>query len=281
MARTAEEVAATAHFSRSYALGRSEVIRSIERSVCGCDYGGTSWTTRDEAEQVVSMLQLQAGQRLLDVGAGAGWPGLYLAGRMGCDVTLTDLPLEGLRIARERAAAEPLCGTCWVVLADGAALPFRDGAFDAVYHSDVLCCLMDKESVLGSCRRAVAADGCMVFSVIFIAPGCSAADRQWAEACGPPFVATGAPYDALVHRSGWDVTACVDLTADYLQAMHKYVLCLEEQGEAIADLYSRDETDQMLARRRACISAIEQGLLCRALFSAVPTCGVAHHASRR
>lgn len=273
MARTAEEVAATARFSRTYALGRSELVRSIERCVCGCDYGGTSWTTRGEADQVVSMLQLQPGQRLLDVGAGAGWPGLYLAGRMGCDVALTDLPLEGLRIARERAAAEPLSGTCWAAVADGAALPFRDGAFDGVYHSDVLCCLVDKASVLGACRRAVAGNGRMVFSVIFIAPDCPAADRQRAEACGPPFVATGTPYDALLRGGGWDVTACVDLTADYLQAMRKYVLCLEEQGGAIADLYGRDEADQMLARRRACVIAIEQGLLCRALFSAVPVGG--------
>ena len=38
--------------------------------------------------------------RLLDLGAGRGWPGLYLAVRTGCQVVLSDVPLEGLRQRR-------------------------------------------------------------------------------------------------------------------------------------------------------------------------------------
>jgi hypothetical protein len=40
-------------------------------------------------------LHLSAADRLLDLGSGRGWPGLYLAARTGCAVVLTDLPLEG------------------------------------------------------------------------------------------------------------------------------------------------------------------------------------------
>ena len=69
--------------------------------VRGADYGGTSWTTRSQAERVVSRLELSPGLRLLQVGGGAGWPGLFLATRSGCEVLISDLPLEGLRMARE------------------------------------------------------------------------------------------------------------------------------------------------------------------------------------
>src|SRR5215468_3403201 len=90
-------------FERTYALGRAAAVRALERCVLGCDYGGTSWTTREEADRMIGRLALRSGVRLLDVGAGSGWPGLYLARSSGCEVTLADMPLAGLRVASERA----------------------------------------------------------------------------------------------------------------------------------------------------------------------------------
>ena len=123
MPRTPAEQARLDRFTWEYQTSQNEVMLEIERAVCGCDYGGTSWTTRREAERVGELLGLNPGTRFLDVGAGAGWPGLYLARITGCDVTLVDVPLEGLRIANARAVAEQLAGECRVIAADGAALP--------------------------------------------------------------------------------------------------------------------------------------------------------------
>ena len=74
-------------------------MRAIERRVCGCNYGGSSWTTRAESDSMASILGLAPGVRLLDIGAGVGWPGIYLSDSTGCDVTLADMSPEGLRIA--------------------------------------------------------------------------------------------------------------------------------------------------------------------------------------
>ena len=41
----------------------------------------------------------QLDPRTLDVGAGSGWPSLYLVRETGCEAALVDLPLEGLRRA--------------------------------------------------------------------------------------------------------------------------------------------------------------------------------------
>ena len=117
----------------------AQALLEIEREVLGCDYGGTSWTTREEAERFADLLGLKSGLRALELGAGSGWPGLYLARLTGGEVTLTDLPREGLRIALQRAAAEGLTDTCHPMVADGANLPFAASRFDAIYHCDVLC----------------------------------------------------------------------------------------------------------------------------------------------
>src|SRR5882672_12186486 len=119
-------------FAKDAEFAGSVVLRDLERSVCGCDYASTSWTTRVEAERIAQLLELRPAAKLLDVGAGTGWPGLYLAELTGCDVVVLDLPLGGLRLALERAAADSLAQRCEVVAADGAGLPFKDASFDAV-----------------------------------------------------------------------------------------------------------------------------------------------------
>src|SRR5206468_5725352 len=121
--------------------------------VCGCDFGAISWTTCAEAQRIAALLQLRPGVRLLDVGAGSGWPGLYMAMLSGCDVVLVDLPLAGLRIAAKRARNDGMPGNSWAVVADAANPPFPDDSFDAVSHSDLLCCLREKRAVLKACRR--------------------------------------------------------------------------------------------------------------------------------
>jgi cyclopropane fatty-acyl-phospholipid synthase-like methyltransferase len=92
----------------------------------------------DQADTLARELHLSAADRLLDLGSGRGWPGLYLAARTGCRVVLTDLPLEGLRVAANRAASEALVARTGVVAA-ASGLPFRAGSFDVVIHTDVLC----------------------------------------------------------------------------------------------------------------------------------------------
>jgi hypothetical protein len=66
-------------------------VREVERRALGSDFGADGYTTRAEADELGRMLGLGPGHRLLDVGAGYGWPGLYLARETRCTVILTDL----------------------------------------------------------------------------------------------------------------------------------------------------------------------------------------------
>ncbi len=264
-----DEQALIDRFSRRYRLGQSGIMRQIERRVCGCDYGGTSWTTRQEALQAGELLALGPGTRLLEVGAGSGWPGLYLAGKTGCDVTLVDLPFEGLRIAAERAAADGLAGDCWIAVADGAALPLESGCFDAVLHSDVLCCLEEKLSVLRECRRALRAGGRMVFTVISISPSLSPTDYTRAASCGPPFMESAVAYPEMLRQAGWEITNHVDLTAEYGGSVGQHLREEETHAEELRDLRGDADYSETLDRRRRTHSAIQEGLIQREMFGAV------------
>ena len=268
--RSADEQAVFERFSTRYRLGQADLAKEIERSVCGCDYGGTSWTTRREAEIVGGLLDLGPGRRLLEVGAGSGWPGLYLARESGCDIALTDLPLEGLKVARQRAHDDGLPGACWVAVADGGALPFQNGWFDAIDHSDVLCCLVDKLAVLKSCRRVIRDDGKMVFSVILISPGLSPADHERGAAGGPPFVAAEQSYPAMLEAAGWTITDRRDLTADFMASVRLKRDLEEKHAAELTAIFGADHAAQSLTRRRDTYDALTHGLLKRELFVTEP-----------
>ena len=254
------------YFGEQYRRRQSPVMRKIERVVCGCDYGGTSWTSRAEAEAIGRLLGLRPGKRLLELGAGSGWPGLFFARTTGCAVTLVDIPLEAIRIAAERARYEQLDHVCSFTLADGASLPFSDNSFDAVSHSDVLCCLEAKSSVLGACRQVIRPGGRMVFSVISIAPDLSSDDHRLAAEAGPPFVESAVDYPAMLRQTGWTITDCVDLTAEYGQAHRRLLRELATHADELRELLGTAPYSEHLALKRATVKAIEGRLLRRELF---------------
>jgi SAM-dependent methyltransferase len=134
-----DELQARALFDQRYGAALPPIARQIEQRVIGGDWGANGYTTMAQADTLARELDLSAADRLLDLGTGRGWPGLYLATRTGCQVVLTDLPLEGLRVAANRATREGLAARTAVVAAAASALPFQAGSFDAVIHTDVLC----------------------------------------------------------------------------------------------------------------------------------------------
>jgi SAM-dependent methyltransferase len=136
---TVREQEARDRFADRYRREPTDVVGRIERRVIGGDWGANGYTTIAQADDLADRLDLRPGDLLLDVGAGRGWPGLYVAATTGCSVVLADLPLEGLTVANARIAAEGLEGRASCVNAGARDLPFRPVTFDAVVHTDVLC----------------------------------------------------------------------------------------------------------------------------------------------
>ena len=266
-----EEWAQRERFESLYVRAQSPVMLTIERSVCGCDYGGNSWTTQAEAEQMVARLALHPGVRLLDLGAGSGWPGLYMGKASGCGVVLVDLSLVGIQIAAKRADNDGIPGSVWAAVADAAALPFPDGSFDAISHSDLLCCLRQKRSVLAACRRVICRQGRMVFTVISVAPGLSAEQYRRAVANGPEFIETDTDYPTLLAQTGWIITGHEDITAAYAASCRHQLHADEVQKDGLVALIGASEFAERLDGWRSKLPAIYDNLLRRELFVAVPS----------
>ena len=93
------------------------------------DYSAVAARIPVISELLVDAADLRSGDRVLDVAGGSGNTALAAA-RSGCDVTSLDYVPSLLERGRQRAAAEGL--PVEFVEGDAQAMPFPDGAFDAV-----------------------------------------------------------------------------------------------------------------------------------------------------
>jgi methylase of polypeptide subunit release factors len=137
--RRRDERCALAEFQQRYAAPLTDVNAIVERAAIGGAWGVNGYTTIEQAAELGRRLRLTADGRLLDVGTGRGWPGLFLAARTDCTIIGTDMPLEALSAAARRARSDRIDDRASFVVAAGAWQPFRAGSFDAVVHTDVLC----------------------------------------------------------------------------------------------------------------------------------------------
>ncbi len=258
------------NFRQQYDVTHTDAILAIECDSCGSDYGTTSWTTRAEANRVRELLGLTPTTRLLEIGAGAGWPGLYLSRTSGCSVVLTDMPHAGLNTATGRAVTDGLADACLTVAASATALPFSDGAFDAISHSDVLCCLPEKKIALQACRNAVQPEGKMVFSVISVTPGLSGPDHEAAVENGPPYIETDATYAALLEQTDWRIEVCYDMTGEFVETNKRVVEAQNVHKQKLLDQFGEEDTNARIKKMVTRLSVREAGLHRRELYVVTP-----------
>lgn len=269
MVATRAEAENIERFTDRYRLCCSPVRVDIETEALGADYGSTGYTTRAQADDLARHLRLEPGDRLADIGSGSGWPGLYLAQQTGCYVLGTDLPFDGLQRARARSVTDGLTGRASYAAATGRQQPFRAGSFDAVVHTDVLCCLGPKLAVLRACHRLLRAGGRLAFTTIHVAPDLEAAQQRRAVRAGPPHVATRRPYPELVAQAGFTRVVEIDVTEEYARTQRAWFEANESRAHDVQRLTSDTEFATAQADRRFATAAIEDGLLRRTLVTAV------------
>ena len=107
----------------------------------------------------------------------------------------------------------------------------------------------------------------MVFTTLLLGPGLSRAERALARRLvSTGCRATSVEQREMMGRSGWNVIEQVDVTEKYGETARRILGAYESRAERAADVLGTDELDRRLAKRRAYVQAIEEGLLRRELF---------------
>jgi arsenite methyltransferase len=123
--------------------------------------------------------RLDAGERVLDLGSGAGTDSLVAAQMVGEHGHVTGIDMTPPMLAKARAAAAEM-GLANVEFVEGEAerLPFADESFDVVVSNGVIDLIPDKDAVFSELQRVLVPGGRIQIADVTIQNPVSAEGRR-------------------------------------------------------------------------------------------------------
>jgi arsenite methyltransferase len=107
-----------------------------------------------------SLGRLQEGERVLDLGSGAGTDSLVAAQMVGASGSVTGIDMTPEMLEKARAsAAEMGVENVTFIEADAERLPFGDGSYDVIISNGVIDLIPDKTAVFSELFRVLAPGG--------------------------------------------------------------------------------------------------------------------------
>lgn len=114
---------------------------------------------RDASRELAQLVDLQAGEKVLDIGSGVGGPARTLAGEFGCEVVGLDLVEEYCRTADMLTARVGLSDRVTFRQGNVLDMPFDEGSFDVVWSQHMTMNIENKMQLFREVRRVLRPGG--------------------------------------------------------------------------------------------------------------------------
>ncbi|NED93786.1 methyltransferase domain-containing protein [Phytoactinopolyspora alkaliphila] len=128
--------------------------------------------SRRTVEEMAAELTLDAGAKVLDLGAGYGGSARYLAATFGCKVTCLNLSEVENERNRKMNSEQGLDHLIDVIDGSFEDLPFEDNSYDVVWSQDAFLHSGDRGRVLEEASRVLKSTGTLIFTDPMAADGC-------------------------------------------------------------------------------------------------------------
>jgi hypothetical protein len=120
--------------------------------------------------------------------------------------------------------------------------------------------------VLRATRRLLRPRGATAYFTIFVAPGLSKRDLRRAVRLGPRAVRSSKEQVDLLEAAGFVRPVVIDMTQNFLETTRRWLDHASELEGGLRSSIGDAVFEEQQESRKEMITAVEEGLLCRALF---------------
>jgi len=205
---------------------------------------------------------------VLDLCAGLAGPARYCAATRGARVTALELNPGRAAGAERLNALTGMADKVRVVQGDAQALPFADGAFDAVLGQEAFLHVPDKAALLAEAFRVLGPSGRIAFTDWIAKPGLNEADRATLrEGIAAIGIETAESYRALIERAGFAAVEVEDLSAEWEPILRERLAMYERLREEARTADGGDPHAGYVAIYRTFVDLVSGGALGGGRFS--------------
>ncbi|KAM6435061.1 uncharacterized protein PHA67_000688 isoform 3-T3 [Liasis olivaceus] len=197
-------------------------------------------------KELVRLLDLKPGQRVLDVGCGLGGSDFYLAKEFGVEVLGLDLSSNMVELALERAQKEP-SSLVQFEISDVTRRTFPEASFGIVYSRDTILHIEDKVSLFRRLLSWLKPGGQLLISDY------CCGQRPWSKAFTQYVkqrrysLLTPEDYGQVLQEAGFVQVKVLDSTERMLSALSQELQRLETSREKFVQEFSEDEFKSMVS----------------------------------
>uniref|UniRef100_A0A8D0C3F1 phosphoethanolamine N-methyltransferase n=1 Tax=Salvator merianae TaxID=96440 RepID=A0A8D0C3F1_SALMN len=201
--------------------------------------GGLSTT-----KELLSMLDLKKGQRVLDIGCGIGGGDFYMAKEFGVEVLGMDLSHNMVELALERAQKEPGSSVQFEI-GDATQRLFPEASFDVIYSRDTILHVVDKRALFAKFLVWLKPGGQLLISDYCCGPRpWSKAFTEYVQQRGYSLL-TPHEYGQVLQEVGFSQVKALDYTERMLTALAQELQELERSHDQFVQEFSEKEFDSM------------------------------------
>jgi SAM-dependent methyltransferase len=211
-------------YGTAYGNFATDALEQVRRDTYGLDFGQSSWMTADEYRRFFRLLGLCPTDHVLDVGSGSGGPALFMAREVGCRVTGVDFNEAGIQAGTTLVQQAGLQTRVDFRCADiRGGLPFADATFDAIVSIDVMCHLLDRQSLFSEWKRVLRPGGRMLYTDPVVVTGLVAKEEFATRSSTGDFAfgPTGVN-ETLIGEAGFELALAEDVTDGEIEVSRRW-----------------------------------------------------------
>ncbi|KAK4395642.1 Phosphoethanolamine N-methyltransferase 1 [Sesamum angolense] len=203
----------------------------------------------DTTREFVAKLDLQPGQKVLDVGCGIGGGDFYMAEKYDVHVIGIDLSVNMISFALERAIGLK-CAVEFEV-ADCTKKEYPDGTFDVIYSRDTILHIQDKPALFRSFYKWLKPGGKVLISDYCRNDGTPSAEfAEYIKQRGYDLHDVKA-YGQMLRDAGFDEVIAEDRTDQFIKVLEKELNEVEKEKEAFIQDFSEEDYNDIVGGWKA------------------------------